>query len=115
MNGLFHTEETDLYSTKRPFEFGAGGKGLELLRIKHYAERYGFDISFESVRCSCIPTDRDACPGNIAQCSHCSTVDDCTMAQGEQLFLSHFPSGTIPAEWMRRKDTRSKPPSLLNS
>ena len=43
LDGLFHTEETDLYSTKRPFEFGAGGKGLELLRIKHYAERYGFD------------------------------------------------------------------------
>ncbi|HEY3277255.1 MAG TPA: PAS domain-containing sensor histidine kinase [Syntrophorhabdaceae bacterium] len=90
MDGLFHTEETDLYSTKRPFEFGAGGKGLELLRIKHYAERYGFDISFESVRCIYIPTDRDTCPGNIAQCSHCRTVDDCTASGGTTFFVT-FP------------------------
>jgi PAS domain S-box-containing protein len=90
LDGLFHTEETDLYSTKRPFEFGAGGKGLELLRIRHYAERYGFDISLESKRCIYIPTDRDICPGDIAQCSHCKTVDDCAESGGTT-FTVTFP------------------------
>jgi len=92
MDGLFHTEETDYYTTKKPFEFGAGGKGLELLRIKHYAERYGFDISLRSTRCIYIPTDRDVCPGDIAKCSHCKTVDDC-IESGGTTFTVTFPVG----------------------
>ena len=92
MDGLFHTEEIDLYATKKPFEFGAGGKGLELLRIKHYAERYGFEISLKSTRCSYIPTDRDICPGDIAQCSHCKTVDNC-IESGGTTFTVKFPVG----------------------
>ena len=90
MDGLFHTEETDLYSTKRPFEFGAGGKGLELLRIKYYAERYGFNISLTSKRCVHIPTDSNVCPGKIARCPHCRTVDDC-IASGGTTFTVTFP------------------------
>lgn len=92
MDGLFHTEEIDRYSTKKPFEFGAGGKGLELLRIKHYAERYGFNISLRSTRCIYIPTDRDICPGDITQCSHCKTVDDC-IESGGTTFIVTFPVG----------------------
>jgi len=92
LGGLFHTEETDLYSTKRPFEFGAGGKGLELLRIRRYAERYGFDISLKSRRCIYIPTDRDICPGNMALCNHCKTADDCKESGGTT-FTVTFPVG----------------------
>jgi PAS domain S-box-containing protein len=90
LDGLFHTKETELYTTKKPFEFGAGGKGLDLLRIKYYAQRYGFDISLKSKRCVYIPTDRDICPGNIAQCEHCKTVDDCKESGGTT-FTVAFP------------------------
>ena len=31
-DGLFPARETELYASKRPYEFGAGGKGLDLLR-----------------------------------------------------------------------------------
>ena len=92
LDGLFHTKETELYTTKKPFEFGAGGKGLDLLRIKYYAKRYGFDISLKSTRCVYIPTDRDICPGNIAQCGHCKTVDDCNKSGGTT-FTVTFPLG----------------------
>ena len=92
LDGLFHTKETELYTTKKPFEFGAGGKGLDLLRIKYYGQRYGFDISLKSTRCVYIPTDRDICPGNIAQCSHCKTVDDCKESGGTT-FTVTFPVG----------------------
>ncbi|MBS1233313.1 MAG: hypothetical protein H6R42_967, partial [Nitrospirae bacterium] len=92
LDGLFHTKETELYATKKPFEFGAGGKGLDLLRIKYYAKRYGFDISLKSTRCVYIPTDSDICPGNIAQCSHCNTVDDCNKSGGTT-FTVTFPVG----------------------
>jgi len=95
MDGLFHTKETELYSTKKPFEFGAGGKGLDLLRIKYYARRYGFDISLTSKRCIYIPTDSDVCPGDIARCSHCKTVDDC-VASGGTTFTVTFPPRNNP-------------------
>ncbi|MDZ7697591.1 MAG: GAF domain-containing protein [Deltaproteobacteria bacterium] len=40
--GFFPTQETVYYSSKRPFEFNAGGKGADLLRMKVFAERYQF-------------------------------------------------------------------------
>ena len=95
LEGLFHTKETELYTTKKPLEFGAGGKGLDLLRIKYYAQRYGFDISLKSTRCVYIPTDSDICPGNIAQCGHCNTVDDCNKSGGTT-FTVTFPLRNNP-------------------
>lgn len=46
--GFVHAGNTDRYSTGRPFDFGAGGQGLDLQRIKLFAERYGFRLSFTS-------------------------------------------------------------------
>lgn len=93
LDGLFHTNETESYTTKKPFDFGAGGKGLDLLRMKYYAQRYGFSISLVSKRCIYIPTDRDLCPGDIARCSHCSTIDDC-IKSGGTTFTVVFPINT---------------------
>ncbi len=82
LDGLYHTEETDQYSTKRPYDFGAGGKGLDLLRIKSYAQRYGFTLTLESDRCSHL-TDTDAgCPGDIRRCAFCESPADCAVSGG---------------------------------
>ncbi len=91
-NGLFHTLETELYASKKPYDFGAGGKGLDLLRIKTYSHRYGFDISLGSRRCVHLPTDRDLCPGKISECTHCKTRDDCSRSGGSTFCIS-FPLG----------------------
>jgi signal transduction histidine kinase len=88
--GLFHTLETDLYTSKTPYDFGAGGKGLDLLRMKVYGQRYGFDLSVESQRCIHIPTDRDLCPGKISDCSSCKTPEDCYSSGGSTFCIS-FP------------------------
>ena len=64
-NGLFHTLETDLYGSRRPYDFYAGGKGLDLLLAKVYGQRFGFEILLESTRCVYIPTDKDMCPGRF--------------------------------------------------
>jgi len=90
-DGLFHTKDTEMYSSKRPYDFGAGGKGLELLRMKFYGKRFGFDISLASTRCRFIPTDHDLCPGNISQCPHCTTDEDCF--QSGTTFTVSFPVG----------------------
>ena len=81
-DGLFHTEETELYSSKKPYDFGAGGKGLELLRMKINGRRFGFDIFCKSQRCIYIPTDQDICPGDISKCPHCKSAEDCKKSGG---------------------------------
>lgn len=88
--GLFHTKETDMYSTKKPYDFGAGGKGLELFRMKIYAQRLGFEIAFRSKRCIYIPRDSDMCPGDISMCRFCKIRDDCLKSGGTVFFVS-FP------------------------
>lgn len=34
LDGLFHTQETDRYTSKKPYALNAGGKGLDLLRTR---------------------------------------------------------------------------------
>lgn len=92
-DGLFPTQETDLYSSKRGYDFNAGGKGLELLQMKIYAQRYDLELSMESQRCIHIPTDRDLCPGRITACPHCQTQEDC-LKSGGSAFTVSFPGMT---------------------
>jgi len=89
-DGLFHTLDTELYTSKKPYDFGAGGKGLDLLRMKTYGQRFGFDISVASQRCMHLPTDRDLCSGKISECPHCKSRDDCLNSGGSTFCIS-FP------------------------
>jgi signal transduction histidine kinase len=90
-DGLFYTQETDLYSSKKPYDFGAGGKGLDLMLAKIYSQRFGFQISFESRRCIFLPTDKDLCPGRISSCKFCKKNEDC-LASGGTVFSISFPA-----------------------
>lgn len=75
--GFFTTRETLDYSSKKPFDFNAGGKGSDLLRLKIFSERFGFEIELTSSRCRLLPKDSTACPGRISACPHCSTGSGC--------------------------------------
>jgi len=87
-DGLFHMMDTELYSTKKSYDFMAGGKGLDLLKIKVYSKRFGFDISVGSQRCIHLPKERDLCPGKIAFCKYCKKPEDCLSAGGSTFYLS---------------------------
>ncbi|HDR14219.1 MAG TPA: GAF domain-containing protein, partial [Desulfobacteraceae bacterium] len=89
--GFFTTQDTLNYSSKRPFDFNAGGKGADLLRIKVFSERYGFDIHMESTRCPHLPDSSDVCEGSISACPHCKGIEDC-LKSGGTLFRLTFPS-----------------------
>lgn len=89
--GLFHTQDTDLYGSKKAYEFGAGGKGLDLLQMKIYGRRFGFSITMESSRCIHIPTDRDLCPGRISECPHIADREGCLASGGSTFYLT-FPA-----------------------
>jgi len=80
--GFYHARETDLYSTRKPFDFDAGGKGLELLRLKIFAEAYRFRTKCESVRCGHIPGEMDTCPGVISKCPYVQEEEQCAQSGG---------------------------------
>ena len=88
--GFFPTREVMDYSTKRPYDFNAGGKGADLLRMKILSERYGFRITLSSRRCGHIPHESDRCPGRISDCPYCRTPADCR-ASGETVVSVFFP------------------------
>ena len=85
--GFFHTQETGLYSSKRPYQFNAGGSGTDLLRIKIFSERFGFSIDFESKRCSFIPEDKDQCLGKISSCPHIGHINECLSSGGSRFSI----------------------------
>jgi DNA-binding response OmpR family regulator len=87
-DGLFHTLDTELYLSKKPYDFGAGGKGLDLFLMRVYGQRFGFGLSVESQRCIYIPKDQDICPGKISACSHCRGPGDCEASGGATFSLS---------------------------
>ncbi len=89
-SGFLFARESDFYSSGKPFMFGAGGKGLDLLRIRLYGRRFGFHISVKSRRCPYLPGERDRCSGSIKLCHHCSLPGDC-LESGGTTFSLVFP------------------------
>ncbi|MBC8417776.1 MAG: GAF domain-containing protein [Desulfobacterales bacterium] len=88
--GFFATQDTMAYSSKRAFDFNAGGKGADLLRMKIFSERYGFKIEMKSSRCRFIPEETDLCPGKISDCPFCTNKEDCHCSGGS-IFSIYFP------------------------
>jgi len=92
--GFFTTRDTMAYSSKRPFDFNAGGKGADLLRMKIFSERYNFKMDMVSARCRFLAKDTDVCPGRISQCPYCSKIENCH-ASGGTTFTIYFPPSSL--------------------
>lgn len=103
--GFFSTQETSQYSSKNPYDFGAGGKGADLLRMKIFSERYHFKMEMSSSRCLYIPNDRDKCPGHISRCPFCTTVSDCTKSGGTRFTLTFPPAPVQGCAVVESSDT----------
>ena len=89
--GFFATQETLLYATKNPYEFNAGGKGADLLRMKLFSDRLGFTLKMESRQCCFLAENREeTCPGDISSCQFCTDLTDC-LNSGDTLFSVFFP------------------------
>jgi len=87
-DGLFHTKETERYASRKPYDFDAGGKGLDLLRMKAYAGRFGFGLSVKSTRCRYLQGESDVCAGDISRCPFCKTDQDCVESGGTTFTVS---------------------------
>jgi len=82
-----HIQDTSQYSTRSPFDFDAGGKGLELMQLKMLADEGCFDIRFESQRCRYIPGPDDRCPGRISSCEHVTALEGCKQSGGTTFYV----------------------------
>jgi signal transduction histidine kinase len=88
--GFFDTREIMAYSSGRPFDFDAGGRGADLLRMKIFSERYNFKIDMDSSRCPYLCDGGDRCPGRINDCADCKERQDCYDSGGTTFTVS-FP------------------------
>jgi PAS domain S-box-containing protein len=84
---FFNPPDSVNYSTKKPYDFNAGGRGFDLLRMKVFSEKYNFKIWIESNRCGLIPGDSDVCPGDISLCEACVEKDYCLKSGGTSVHI----------------------------
>ena len=80
--GFFPTQKMTAYSTGKPYDFNAGGRGADLLRMKIFSERYHFSINLESTRCHYLQDETYICPGQINRCEKCNGIADCQNSGG---------------------------------
>jgi len=80
--GFYQLQETDSYTSGRPYAFNAGGKGMDLFRIKMFSKIYGFGLYFRSRRCPHLVEELRDCPGSVESCPFCDTVQDCSDSGG---------------------------------
>ena len=90
LGNFFTAHEPLQYSTRSPYDFKAGGKGFDLLRMQIFAERYGFTIRMNSTRCRFIPTEKEECPGDAGECVPLRNADECRDTGGTT-FTVQFP------------------------
>ena len=95
--GFFATQETLDYATGQPWSFNAGGKGADLLRIKLFALRLGFEIHLSSQRCPHLLPDPATgetfpCPGEIRNCPFCQDDPGHCLDSGFSIFSVFFPA-----------------------
>jgi PAS domain S-box-containing protein len=87
LGNFFTAYEPLEYSTRSPYDFKAGGKGFDLLRMQMFAERYGFKIQMNSNRCGFIPAEDEECPGDVTACVHLSGSKQCRDTGGTTFIL----------------------------
>jgi PAS domain S-box-containing protein len=73
----FTAYETSQYASRKPYDFNAGGKGFDLIRIRIFSERYHFKLKMTSKRCPHLASDQESGPGSIAACEYCKKDEDC--------------------------------------
>jgi len=102
----FTAYETMQYSSRNPYDFGAGGKGFDLLRMRIFSERYDFKLKMKSQRCRLLPDGTEACAGYIENCVHSGKAEDCLDSGGTTVTVQFKPVDQLPDD--RRQMTEDR-------
>ncbi len=92
-DNYFTSYEPMQYASRRPYDFNAGGKGFDLLRMKIFSERYGFGLKMSSRRCPYLAEEKDKGPGDVDLCAHCDNVADCRKSGGTTMTVLFSAAG----------------------
>jgi PAS domain S-box-containing protein len=92
---FFTTHETMQYSTRQPYDFKAGGRGFDLLRMKIFSEKYNFKLQMRSKQCRFFEQNGFACPGNIEDCNSSKTMEDCEQSGGTTVTVQFLPADRV--------------------
>lgn len=92
LDHFFTAYEPLQYSTRRPYDFKAGGKGFDLLRMQIFAERYRFRIQIDSTPCPLISAETDECPGGRAECLRLDEPAECRESGGTTVTVRFHPA-----------------------
>jgi PAS domain S-box-containing protein len=88
----FTSYDTMQYSSRKPYDFKAGGKGFDLLRMKIFSERYKFRIQMDSKPCNLIDREGRSCPGNLADCTPHRGTQGCQNTGGTTVTVQFYPA-----------------------
>ena len=88
----FTSYDTMQYSTRQPYDFRAGGKGFDLLRMKIFSERYNFKIKMISQPCNLVDAKGHECPGNVADCVADADENSCHNTGGTTVTVQFYPA-----------------------
>ncbi|MEJ2165438.1 MAG: GAF domain-containing sensor histidine kinase [Desulfobacterales bacterium] len=91
-DNYFTAYDTLQYSTRKPYDFGAGGKGFDLLRMRIFSERYDFKLNMRSKRCRLLADEANTCPGNIEACVRAGQAKDCLESGGTTVTVQIYPA-----------------------
>jgi PAS domain S-box-containing protein len=97
----FTAYDTMQYSSRNPYDFGAGGKGFDLLRMKIFSERYHFKLKMSSRRCRHLSEDSDSCSGKIEDCKTVMQMEECRESGGTTVTVQFYPAdrfSKVPGE-----------------
>ena len=104
------------YSSRQPFDFDAGGKGFDLIRMTIFSERYHFKLNLHSTPCAYLSETNSSCPGKIRACDRAGGDQACRDSGGTLVTLRFLP--LEQARDLMHKDpnsSRTKPPTRDDS
>jgi GAF domain-containing protein len=94
--GFYAVQDTESYATRRPYSFNAGGKGIDLLRIRMFSELYDFRLSFKSKRCPHLQELEIKSPVDAELCEHCGLVSECADCGGSEFVVEFQAPSSSP-------------------
>jgi PAS domain S-box-containing protein len=89
----FTAYEPIQYASRKPYDFKAGGKGFDLIRLKIFSERFHFKLDMTSVRCKYLAESDRKGTNSLEICSNCNNVDACPLNGGTTMTVRFTPAG----------------------
>jgi PAS domain S-box-containing protein len=89
---FFVSDDPLNYSSKNPYDFKAGGKGFDLIRMIIFSERYHFKLKMKSRRCRFLTHAEDQCPGRVDRCPAALDRKECLDSGGTAMQVCFLPA-----------------------